>query len=286
MLYRTYRTICHAVVILVAVAQLCAARLPTEQLWPLVANSTIVASGVLTVPTKEIRAQLASKKYAYVELSFRVETLIKGAVPSPELKIRWFTKPRSYAPGPDDVMAINGKPILVCLIAVDDPAAKGLYFAGDTPRALAKFDPELLGQLRDETEAQRRLLRDFSRTFPIRDQPLFEEVRSIVATMTRAETETDAFNRLLHLGAAAVPAIVTQMDDRRPLPIQELVLENGPDAWEATRHYGPQQVVDALAAILNQLTGQIFGNIHNGGSDAERQATIDGWRIYLCRADR
>jgi hypothetical protein len=74
------------------------------------------------------------------------------------------------------------------------------------------------------------------------------------------------------------------MDDRRALPIQHITLENGPGAFEATRHYGPQKVVDALDAILGQLSGQTFGNIVNGGSDSERQAAIDGWRIYLCHA--
>ncbi|PTX95716.1 hypothetical protein [Opitutus sp. ER46] len=271
-------------VALITAAVANAAHIPADEAWPLVANSSIIASGVLSVPIKEVQSQLSSKKYDYVELSFHVGTTIKGAAASPELKIRWFTEPKSYAPSPDDVMALNGKKVLVCLLAVDDPAVKGLYFAGYTPCALTKFDPVLFGQLRDEAAVQRRLLQHFNEAFPVQNQPAFEKVRSIIAAMTREETETDSFNRLLRMGPTAVPAIITQMDDRRALPIEHITLENGPGAFEATRHYGPQKVVDALDAILNQLTGQSFGNIVNGGSDAERQSAIDGWRIYLGHA--
>jgi hypothetical protein len=47
------------------------------------------------------------------------------------------------------------------------------------------------------------------------------------------------------------------------------------------RHYGPEKVVDALAAILNQITGQDFGFIYNGATDSERTETIQGWRDFL-----
>lgn len=72
------------------------------------------------------------------------------------------------------------------------------------------------------------------------------------------------------------------MDDRRDLPDPRISLANkSPDAFEGLRHYGPKQVVDALAAILNQITGQDFGFIYNGGTNAERKETIDGWREFL-----
>ena len=72
------------------------------------------------------------------------------------------------------------------------------------------------------------------------------------------------------------------MDDRRPLPDPRISLRNkSPDAFEGIRHYGPKQVVDALAAILNQVTGQHFGFIENGATDEERTRTIQGWRKFL-----
>jgi hypothetical protein len=71
------------------------------------------------------------------------------------------------------------------------------------------------------------------------------------------------------------------MDDRRPLRTQAISLVNhAPNAFEATRHYGPDQVVDGLDAVLRQITGQSFGSIENGGSSRERDAAVAGWRIY------
>jgi len=100
--------------------------------------------------------------------------------------------------------------------------------------------------------------------------------------MTNAKTEQKAFVDLEALGCPAVPAIIQQMDNRRPLPDPNISLRNkSPKAFEGTRFYGPKQVVDALSAILNQLTGQDFGFIENGGTDFERTKAVQGWRKYL-----
>ncbi len=40
-------------------------------------------------------------------------------------------------------------------------------------------------------------------------------------------------------------------------------------------------VVDAVAAILDQITGQHFGFIYNGATAAERATTVCGWREWL-----
>jgi hypothetical protein len=39
-------------------------------------------------------------------------------------------------------------------------------------------------------------------------------------------------------------------------------------------------VVDGLAAVLNQMTGERFGSIENGGSSRQRDATVAGWRVF------
>jgi hypothetical protein len=58
------------------------------------------------------------------------------------------------------------------------------------------------------------------------------------------------------------------------------LVNHTPNAFEAMRHYGPEQVVDGLDAVLNQITGESFGSIANGGSDRQRAASVAGWRIY------
>lgn len=109
-----------------------------------------------------------------------------------------------------------------------------------------------------------------------------EQVAMLIEKMLRKKTEHQAFSDLEALRCAAVPAIIKRMDDRRNLPDPTISLENkSPDAFEGLRHYGPKKVVDALAAILNQLTGEDFGSIYNGGTDQERTEAVKGWRDWL-----
>jgi hypothetical protein len=109
-------------------------------------------------------------------------------------------------------------------------------------------------------------------------------VKQLIEKTQHEATEADAFRELEALRCQAVPAIIKNMDDRRLLPKRYIALENkSPQAFESIRQYGPERVVDALAAILNQVTGQHFGFIYNGASDVERAKTVAGWREYLAK---
>jgi hypothetical protein len=106
-------------------------------------------------------------------------------------------------------------------------------------------------------------------------------VAVLIEKMSDQKTEKQAFIDLESLGCPAVPAIIEHMDDRRKLPDPRISLRNkSPDAFESLRHYGPEKFVDALAAILNQITGKDFGFIYNGATDAERDKTVRGWRDF------
>ena len=115
-----------------------------------------------------------------------------------------------------------------------------------------------------------------------KESPLDKKVAALIEKTLKRKTERGAFSELEALGCAAVPSIIKRMDDRRKLADPRISLMNkSPDAFEGMRHYGPELVVDALAAILNQVTGQDFGFIYNGASDAERAKAIKGWRDFL-----
>jgi hypothetical protein len=47
--------------------------------------------------------------------------------------------------------------------------------------------------------------------------------------------------------------------------------------------YGPEVLTDALAAILNQITGQHFGFIYNGGTEEERAKVVKGCREFVAK---
>lgn len=109
-----------------------------------------------------------------------------------------------------------------------------------------------------------------------------QQVANLIERMLNEKTEQEAFEDLEGMGCAAVSAIIKRMDDRRGLPDPRIALINkAPDAFEAKRFYGPEQVVDALAAILNQVTGRSFGFIYNGATSSERTNAVKGWREFL-----
>jgi hypothetical protein len=84
------------------------------------------------------------------------------------------------------------------------------------------------------------------------------------------------------MGCSAVPHLVNALGDERKLPLPYIRLENrGTNSFEAFRQYGPETVTDALAALLNQLTGQDFGFIYNGGTASERDVAIQGGQRFL-----
>jgi hypothetical protein len=86
---------------------------------------------------------------------------------------------------------------------------------------------------------------------------------------------------LLSVRCSVVPALIRQMDDRRPYAGDELAVGTGPGAFEGVAHYEPKLVVDAVSIILGHLTNQSFGFIHNGGADEARQREVTKWRTWL-----
>jgi hypothetical protein len=117
-----------------------------------------------------------------------------------------------------------------------------------------------------------------------REETFDKQVAALIAKILDKSTEQQAFHDLEAMGCPGVPAIIGQMDDRRILPDPNITLNNNwPEAFEGTRSYKPKVVVDALAAILSQITGQDFGLIYNGGTEAERKKTIQGWRGFLSK---
>ena len=115
-----------------------------------------------------------------------------------------------------------------------------------------------------------------------REKAIDKQVAALIAKMLDKSTEQQAFHDLEALGCAGVPAMIGQMDDRRTLPDPNITLSNNyPEAFDERRSYEPKVVVDALAAILSQITGQDFGFIYNGASEPQRKKTIQGWRGYL-----
>lgn len=270
--------------VLMIAAALAATETVAQDLWKLVAQSHWIVAGSASAPVDEIQMAQHSGDHRYVETSVRVSNCLKGDKCPQTMIIRHFTRMRPYSPDPQALIELSGQVAIFFLRQVDGSSAPGLYFAGYTPSALQPYSEDLARDVRAMVRTNRAIVEDFSRLVRPEREPLFEKVKALIEATQDRTTQAQAFAALEALGEPAVPAIIMLMDDRRELPVKRISLVNkSPKAFEGIRHYGPKLVVDAMAAILNQITGEPFVTIVNGGSEEERRATVDGWRVYLYR---
>lgn len=269
---------------LVSFEPVCSQELAAEELWQLVVQSDVIVDGVPDVPVEQIGKANDSGKHEYVNLTVRVKKCIKGDHCPATILVRYYT--RSDSPSARILAESNAKQSVLFLTQVDTQTithAPEVYFAGHTPKAIQSSSQELIERLSAEVSAQKEIINDFARHFRPENEPAYARVRELVEATLNPRTEQKAFADLEAAGQSAVPALIMLMDDRRELPVKEMSLRNGPGGFEAFRHYGPKVVIDSITAILNQITGKDFGTTMNGGSERERKAAVDGWRVYLYR---
>lgn len=244
----------------------------------LIAASEIILIGKMDVAKQSLMDEARKPSPDYLDIPIQVESVIKGGE-MVSATVRFYPQDATYKPSNANMVAMADKPAILFLTRVDEGPV-GLYFAGNTPNALMSATETTTAAARIETARQAQIASSWRADTTL---PRFAEVRALISRLGRVggNEQQSVFNRLEALGKEAVPAIIAQMDDRRPLRTQAISLVNhAPDAFEGMRHYGPEQVVDGLDAILNQITGESFGSIVNGGSDREREAAIAGWRVY------
>jgi hypothetical protein len=249
-------------------------KIPND-LWKLIAKSDTIAIG-------ELHYEAVKGTDEYVSLEFDVTKELKSTGPNKgKIEIRFYDRNETHADIIRHFKELSSKPSLVFAVQIDDPAVEGLYLAGIFSESVFPSTPEVEAAIDRELGLQARIVRDFE---PDNRAPHFKLVERLLASIVDADSQQNAFSDLEALGEEAVPAIVAQMNDFRELPNSGMTLKNSPGHWEAVRHYGPDKVVDAMAAILNQLTHQSYRAIYNGGSDRERKACIDAWRVHVHHA--
>lgn len=267
--------------LLLILAWIAPAQAQPAPLWRLVAQSDVIATGMVEFPTGPIAPR------SYLLLPIGDFYLLKGAT-DPPLAIRWFSEPGLYAPSAEQLASASGSPSI--LFAVRTEGA--YYFAGNIPDAVRPSEPATVAAVEAEIARQTDVLANWRADSTV---GRYAEVRSLIDQIAALRPISDRaaqrdvvsaqqalFGRLIALGDEAVPAIIMQMDDQRPLAASQISLVNKfPGAFEGIRHYGPDLIVEALAAVLNDITGENFGNIHNGGSAEARTKAVRGWRIYL-----
>jgi hypothetical protein len=252
----------------------CPTSLPLARL---VAGADLIVAASPDVPVERLRSAMAVETPDYVDVTLTSATILKGEADAAGLVVKVYPQTRASAPSPEALLARAGQPTLFFLVRVDE-GPTGLYFAS-SPDALQSVTPAQLEAVQTEVRRQQMVN---SHWLADPSPPQYSRVRTLLAGLPGATLGRQEliFRELEALGRDAVPAIIAQLDDRTPLAHRQISLVNHfPGAFEALRHYGPVLVVDALDAILNQITG-FGGSIVNGGSERQRRNAVEMWRVY------
>lgn len=168
-----------------------------------------------------------------------------------------------------------GERLLISLVEVSGAAYLG--GSGDVP-GLRPASAEAVAEMRALVQFHDPLREEV----PAVHAEIHAAVERLIADLVRGpEAQRKSLRELEELGHAAVPAIVRHMDSRAALAEPKMVLVNhASDAFEPYRQYAPELVIDALAALLNQLSGESFGLDWNRGNEHDRQKSVHAWRVY------
>jgi hypothetical protein len=242
-----------------------------RELARLVAMSDRIVVGRLEI-TPELAERIRAGERGYLDIPVAVSQTIRGPEAAP-LVLHFYPDSAAYHPSNDALLASGSARTTFFLTEANGQ----FYFAGDTPSALQPSTGAAAATA--ETARQDAALKHWRTD---RALPHYQTVHDLIAQLgtVSGSAQQRVFDRLIALGKPAVPAIIAQMDDRRPLRAESISLKNGPDSFEATRHYGPALVVDGLDAVLDQITDTGLGSVYNGGTDTARAAAIARWRVY------
>jgi len=117
---------------------------------------------------------------------------------------------------------------------------------------------------------------------------LASQITTLVDQTTNSQTEADAFLRLESYGENGVPYLVSHLGDMRPLGDKNMTLKNiviidSKKTEQGQRMYSPEVVHDALAALLNQITGKSFEFVYNGSDPATRATNRKEWQDWCVK---
>ena len=256
--------------------------IPQKSLWLDVAKSQFIIAGTFQVDTIKLKEILETES-GYLNFTLSIDSVLKGNLQSKELSFTKYIE-KLLSSNDSNLFLLNGKKSIDFFI--ENPAGDGpLFMLGNMGNSLISKTEDTIKVIANEVKRQQEITDDKTFFSICPNDKNSARVKELIADMHIGAKANDAYIELEKMGFDAVPGIICQMDDRRGLALKQISLENkNPDAWEAYSHYNPELVVDVLDAILDQITGQNFGFIENGGTEEERANTVRGWRSYLWHA--
>jgi hypothetical protein len=241
--------------------------------WLLVAKSQLIVVGKLSSRKGVDPIEPATNRTYQTAEVFDVST-IKGSVLGKTMTVLLRS----------DAAVDWQKRAIFYLTSSRDAPTPGFYLAADPSVAIQDYSTELAERVRSIHEENLAFKKNGEAFRPSVSDAFALFIKGHIDALASVDMRRRAVRNLEDWGIRAVPYLIYYLDDWREFGGGFLSLRNrGPGHFEAIRHYGPEVMADAIAAILNQITGMSFGFIYNGASTERRKLAIDGWRCYLGR---
>jgi hypothetical protein len=247
-----------------------------QPLWLIVCQSDLIAKANLASELNQNDLTLDS----YFNFDMSISEIYKGKDMPELIPMRQYIYEDRYFP----LQKMKSNDIII--FAIDyrhDKYNKCFYFTENNNNpSFIIFDDNVVQKIRSELDLQNRLLNNFLEN--PKKVPNEDKIKQFITNILNPEKAEETYEKIESFNSKDVPALTKYMNDRRELPIQHIQLANkSENAFEAYRHYSPQQVIDLIAAILNHITGMTFGFIYNGEISSERDKTYKKWIIWLER---
>ena len=242
-------------------------------------KSVASAKYIVVVNNSELAADNA-KRNEYYEYNVHINKPLKG---NAQENIRFKVYMRENFYNYINSLDKSGKAILFIASSYDGYGINNYLADYYIENAILTHTEDAEEVIRNEIALQDKIINDkLYRNFTF-DNKLYRKVNNYIRNTTCFLFQFSSFRKLEAMGENAVPYIILLMDNFKKLPIKSISLINkSENAFEGIRHYSPELVIDALSAILNQITGESFGNIVNGEvTQEERILDLNGWRVYL-----
>jgi hypothetical protein len=242
--------------------------------WYLIAQSNVILKTEVDIPVKIVDTMYYRDNFGYITLKLSCKDCYKGKVRSDSVSVKLYVGNFKK----EVLDSLNKKS---CLFFLSDISGGiGLNDLHVNYFSQATRDKENL--VINECKTQTRILKDFTR---YSDEITFygeNTVKSLVENIVNPSEGYSIRDTLDKLDSTYCPALIKYMNDYRKIKVNYIILKNDPGFCESFRRYGPDEVIDYLAAILNDITNFEFGSIYNGDyNDMVRQDSYHGWVIWL-----
>ena len=251
----------------------------TDHLWARVLRSPLIVTGTLHAPPTILLSPTHGVPGVLVDVKIGDAQFLKGQPPQGFTDFQWMvSQTGDDGVAVKDLYALDGHQVIAFLRY----GGHGYVVDHTQNDSVTPIDAVGLDAIRTEISKQARLDNSVRAYIYTHSPPHQFYVDFMTFLLRHSLTASFAAHRLAAQDCSYVPALVKAMDDRRVVALGETdAPEKGLDSYPAYTSFTPQEVVDALSVTLTGIAQAPLGDIHNGGTEFQRQQAVSDWRTYV-----